>query len=162
MTIETPVQCATALTWRPDGQVRGTVAVLPGRGERPQTYANLARALTANGYFVRALPEGIVPASSHQWADEPRPHVSLGADTGALRALALAGAAARPDALILAGLPGPVERSGGHGGPGSVPTLVLHGERGVGNGAVTSPNAGASPQTPRQVGFRCSLRPGRV
>ncbi|MET8831645.1 alpha/beta hydrolase [Streptomyces sp. NPDC004610] len=107
-------------------RVRGTVVVVPGRGETRATYARLGRRLAADAYRVRvidAAEPGLAPADfAHRIADAVtgtagedgvvRPLVLLGADSGAAAVAAVSGdgpGTAHPDALILAGLPG--ERS---------------------------------------------------
>ncbi|MEU6737514.1 alpha/beta hydrolase [Streptomyces physcomitrii] len=119
--------------------VRGTVLVVPGRGETRATYERLGRRLAADAWRVRVLdapatdPDGWATAAARLGArltealagtgaaDDPaeeapaspgRPLVLLGADTGAAALAALlAGpelpAAARPDGVVLAGLPAP-------------------------------------------------------
>jgi alpha-beta hydrolase superfamily lysophospholipase len=93
---------------------RGTLVLLPGRGESPAAYERFGRRLSADSYRVR-----LVPVDPHDptdvdrartdveklLADEslPRPKVLVGSDTGAtLAALWVAEAAA--DAAVLAGL----------------------------------------------------------
>ncbi|MFD9459383.1 alpha/beta hydrolase [Streptomyces sp. NPDC060027] len=116
----------------PEGlRTRGTILVVPGRGETRATYARLGRRLAADAYRVRVIdapaldPED--PAASltgfaaelatavEGTASEDgvvRPLVLVGADSGAAALAALLGrteapAGRRPDALVLAGLPGP-------------------------------------------------------
>ncbi|MGC5561494.1 alpha/beta hydrolase [Streptomyces sp. FR-108] len=118
----------------PEGlRTRGTVIVVPGRGETRETYTRLGRRLAADAYRVRVVDAPVVDAAepdgqlaalgarltaaAEGTADGTadgivRPLVLLGADTGALAVAALVGAAGtpagpRPDALVLAGLPGP-------------------------------------------------------
>ncbi|MFI1412361.1 alpha/beta hydrolase [Streptomyces sp. NPDC020707] len=118
----------------PEGlRTRGTVIVVPGRGETRETYTRLGRRLAADAYRVRVVDAPVVDAdvpdgqlaalgarltaAAEGTADGTadgivRPLVLLGADTGALAVAALVGAAdtpagPRPDALVLAGLPGP-------------------------------------------------------
>ena len=113
--------------------VRGTVVVVPGRGESRATYERFGRRLAADAYRVRvvdppALDAADLPGSLDRFGaalaaategtapDGPdgaavRPLVLAGADTGALAVAALlarpeSGGAPRPDAVVLAGLPG--------------------------------------------------------
>ncbi|MER8192476.1 alpha/beta hydrolase [Streptomyces microflavus] len=112
----------------PEGPaIRGTVVVVPGRGETRETYTRLGRRLAADAYRVRVVdavhldaddtagslsrfgaritdavagtagPDGVV-----------RPVVLVGADTGAVAVAALLGSGERSgaDAVVLAGLPG--------------------------------------------------------
>jgi alpha-beta hydrolase superfamily lysophospholipase len=80
---------------------RGTLVVLPGRGEHPLVYERFGRRLAADGYQVHAL--GTAPDDHTEdvlaWAaraagpDPVRPVILVGSDTGALQALhAAAGA----------------------------------------------------------------------
>lgn len=95
---------------------RGTLVVLAGRGEHGGVYERFGRRLAADAYRVRALDDpGRAPAATARRVTElladdasPAPKVLVGADTGALHAVALA---TRPDtarhlsALVLAGTP---------------------------------------------------------
>ncbi|MEV0191097.1 alpha/beta hydrolase [Kitasatospora purpeofusca] len=115
--------------WEPAAEVtvRGTVLLLPGRGEHPGVYARFGRRLAFDGYrvVVPAVPAaGSVPLDGSDLAGpvaEARetapgaPVVLAGSDTGALLALAAARQAA-PDGLLLVGLPTTVP------GPGTADT----------------------------------------
>ncbi|MFE9680409.1 alpha/beta hydrolase [Streptomyces sp. NPDC006285] len=116
----------------PEGlRTRGTVIVVPGRGETRETYDRLGRRLAADAYRVRVVDAPVVTDDgdlSGQLADlgarltaagdgtagadgVVRPVVLVGADTGALAVAALLGrddipAVLRPDAVVLAGPPG--------------------------------------------------------
>lgn len=101
----------------PDGvAARGTVVVLPGRGERPGVYLRLGKRLAADAYRVRVVGDATehleeitvqVKALLGE-ADRPSPAVLVGSDTGALLALRLvAHGTVAVDGLILAGLPDP-------------------------------------------------------
>ncbi|MDX2405451.1 alpha/beta hydrolase [Streptomyces microflavus] len=111
----------------PEGPaIRGTVVVVPGRGETRETYTRLGRRLAADAYRVRVVD------AVHLDADDPagsltrfgtritdavagtagpdgvvRPVVLVGADIGAVAVAALLGSGERPDAdaVVLAGLP---------------------------------------------------------
>lgn len=92
---------------------RGTVVVLPGRGEHGGVYERFGRRLAADGYRVRALDgapatadaAGAAVAAVLAGPDElPRPHVLAGSDTGAVLALAAAGPLG-VDAVVAAGYP---------------------------------------------------------
>ncbi|MEA5362453.1 alpha/beta hydrolase [Amycolatopsis sp., V23-08] len=93
---------AEAIRWAPaEGvPVRGTVVLLPGRGEHPALYARLGTRLAFDGYRV-TVPEADLPVKV---SAGPGPVVLLGHDTGAVRALALA-AHLPVDAVIASGLP---------------------------------------------------------
>jgi pimeloyl-ACP methyl ester carboxylesterase len=92
---------------------RGTVVVLPGRGEDATVYERLGLRLAFDAYRVRVLddptrdPAAATAAVKTLLADDlPTPHVLLGSDTGALfAALLVAERAVTVDGLVLAGLP---------------------------------------------------------
>ncbi|MFI5764172.1 alpha/beta hydrolase [Streptomyces sp. NPDC051563] len=119
----------------PEGLLtRGTVVVVPGRGETPATYARFGRRLASDAYRVRVLDlprsgdeagAGSSAAASDAFADRlaeavrgaagpdglARPLVLVGADAGAAAVAALLARepgeeAVRPDGVVLAGLPG--------------------------------------------------------
>ncbi|MER5911459.1 alpha/beta hydrolase [Streptomyces sp. NPDC001982] len=110
----------------PEGlRTRGTIVVLPGRGETRATFTRLGRRLAADAYRVRVLdpedPTGPLDALAARLTDAvtgtaadagvAQPVVLVGADTGAAALAALLGgdtvpAADRPHAVVLAGLPG--------------------------------------------------------
>jgi len=113
----------------PDGlRTRGTVVVVPGRGESPETYERFAARLAADAYRVRVVERphltGPDPSAALTefakrldaevdgiGAEVVHPLVLVGADTGALAVSALVGEARLgsswwPDAVVLAGLPG--------------------------------------------------------
>ncbi|WP_028924024.1 alpha/beta hydrolase [Pseudonocardia acaciae] len=93
---------------------RGTLVVLPGRGERPGVYERLGRRLSADAYRVRVVADAtsgldaVVAQvrSVLESPERPGPAVLIGSDAGALLAPRLAGAVA-VDGLVLAGLPDP-------------------------------------------------------
>lgn len=89
-------------------RTRGTVVVIPGRGETRTTYTRLATRLAADAYHVRVVDPGFEPPDTIAL---PRPLVLLGADSGAVAIAALVARADTtapwwPDAVVLAGLPG--------------------------------------------------------
>ncbi|WP_329557067.1 alpha/beta hydrolase [Streptomyces sp. NBC_00696] len=108
----------------PEGlRVRGTVLVVPGRGETRSTYTRFGRRLAADAYRVRvidapdldtedltALAARLSEAAEETAADDGvvRPLVLVGADSGAAAVAALLDRepGVRPDAVVLAGLPG--------------------------------------------------------
>ncbi|MFF3565074.1 serine aminopeptidase domain-containing protein [Streptomyces sp. NPDC002574] len=115
----------------PEGlRTRGTVVVVPGRGETPATYARFAGRLATDAYRVRVTgtpavdagdPTGPGAAFGRLLTDAVegtaaedgvvRPLVLVGADSGAVAIAAFLGRAERadaprPDAVVLAGLPG--------------------------------------------------------
>ncbi|MFJ6835634.1 alpha/beta hydrolase [Streptomyces sp. NPDC091209] len=116
--------------------VRGTVLVVPGRGETRATYTRFGRRIAADAYRVRVIDapdlDAEDPAASladlaarltdavEDAASEDgvvRPVVLVGTDSGAAALAALLGrpqarAGWQPDALVLAGLPGPSAGTG--------------------------------------------------
>jgi alpha-beta hydrolase superfamily lysophospholipase len=117
----------------PELRTRGTVVVVPGRGETQAVYARLARRLAADSYQVRVIePPAVDPdrvpdaichlartiAGERDHGAAP-PFVLLGADTGALLIAAVLAsdvpgtAPPAPDAVVLAGLPGREPRHAG-------------------------------------------------
>jgi pimeloyl-ACP methyl ester carboxylesterase len=114
-------------------RTRGTVLVLPGRGESQAGYARFGARLAADAYRVRVLPPlavdgGDLRATLSAAAaalseavddlDPVRPLVLAGADTGAAVLAALLArpavdAAWWPEAVVLAGLPGYDGQQGG-------------------------------------------------
>ncbi|MFF4245609.1 alpha/beta hydrolase [Streptomyces sp. NPDC001822] len=112
-------------------RTRGTVLVVPGRGETRATYARLGRRLAADAYRVRVvdapalgtadpdasltlLGERLSVAAEGTATGEDgvaRPLVVVASDSAAAAVAALVArddvpAAGRPDALVLAGVPG--------------------------------------------------------
>ncbi|MFJ4672863.1 alpha/beta hydrolase [Kitasatospora purpeofusca] len=121
-----PLTGPSSAVWEPaaDVTVRGTVLLLPGRGEHPGVYGRFGRRLAFDGYrvVVPAVPSaGSVPldgvdlagpvAEARESSPPGAPVVLAGSDTGALLALAAARQAA-PDGLLLVGLPTAVAASG--------------------------------------------------
>lgn len=104
-------------TWlppQPGPAVRGTVILLPGRGEHPGVYERFGRRLSADAYTVHVLaaaphddPADLRDSVAALVADAVAPVILAGSDTGALHALALATEGkADVDGLLLAGTPG--------------------------------------------------------
>ncbi|MBX6387932.1 MAG: alpha/beta hydrolase [Frankia sp.] len=91
----------------PELEPRGSVVVLPGRGEAVDLFEALAFRLSLDGYQVTYLGPGEDSTLALAESRVPgRPFVLVGSDTGALRALSIAGSPAlRADALVLLNLP---------------------------------------------------------
>jgi alpha-beta hydrolase superfamily lysophospholipase len=97
------------------GTPRGTLVVLPGRGETTASYERFGRRLSADAYKVRLVPvslsdlDDVTDTVGKLLADEslPSPKVLVGSDSGATVAALLA-AELPVDAVVLAGvaLPG--------------------------------------------------------
>src|SRR4051794_2158539 len=123
--------------WEPAQRVlrRGTVVVLPGRGEHGEGYERLGRRLANDAYVVIALDvlpstsvEDVVSlVASLQPAD--RPLVLLGSGTGAVEALQIAVLAGDVvSAVVAAGLPDKVLPESLTVGAFAGPVLVLNGD----------------------------------
>jgi alpha-beta hydrolase superfamily lysophospholipase len=100
--------------WEPaEGLLRrGTVVVLPGRGEHGQVYERLGRRLAYDAYVVLAVdalpttPVEELVNLVREIQSPDRPLVLLGSDTGGLEALQIAVLAGDlVDAVVVAGLP---------------------------------------------------------
>ena len=109
-----PVATRTASWYPSEGLLqRGTVVLLPGRGEHPGVYERLGRRLSADAYVVHVLELDEASDTERTASDIAQvaqgaaaPLVLAGSDTGALRALAVAAhPSAAPDALLLVGAP---------------------------------------------------------
>jgi 2-polyprenyl-6-methoxyphenol hydroxylase-like FAD-dependent oxidoreductase len=97
-------------------RTRGTVVVVPGRGEGRETYRRFGRRIAADAYRVLVVDPPLPEPSLDEFAAQlsgvltgelVRPLVLVGSDTGAVALAALtAEGRLRPDALVLAGLPG--------------------------------------------------------
>lgn len=96
----------------PEGlRVRGTILILPGRGETRRSYGRLGARLAADAYQVRVLPpsDGSVEQLRAELGEETaQPVVLIGADLGAavVAALVARGDAPGVEGVVLAGLPG--------------------------------------------------------
>lgn len=93
---------------------RGTIVLLPGRGEHAGVYERFGRRLAADAYAVHVLDVSAqheATAVRHQVdalaASAVAPLVLAGSDTGALRVLELVRDGIDADGLLLAGLPDP-------------------------------------------------------
>ncbi|WP_374582255.1 alpha/beta hydrolase [Frankia sp. CiP3] len=91
----------------PAAAARTSVALLPGRHEAPRVFEPLASRLALDNHAVSIADPGrdtTIALGETRIPDVP--FVLLGSDTGALRALTLAGSPAlRVDGLVLLGLP---------------------------------------------------------
>jgi alpha-beta hydrolase superfamily lysophospholipase len=114
-------------SWRePEGVTpRGTVIVVPGRGEHAGVYERFGRRISADGYRVWAVADPTVDADRAEGQVRvlleagpdtetgPHPRVLVGSDAGAVFAAALAaGGLPGVAALALAGLPPAGTRTG--------------------------------------------------
>ena len=105
---------ATTAYWaEPDGIApRGTLIVIPGRGEAPELYERFGRRIAADGYRVHVVSDPVArPALTTSQVlaitAEVRPYVLVGSDAGALFAAGLvaSGQVTGVEAVVLAGLP---------------------------------------------------------
>ncbi|WP_033288939.1 alpha/beta hydrolase [Amycolatopsis jejuensis] len=97
-------------------RTRGTVVVVPGRGETRGAYVRFGRRLAADAYHVRVVEAPSLTEPLERFAAElasatadlaDRPLVFAGSDAGAAAlAVLVAGGATAADGLVLAGLPG--------------------------------------------------------
>lgn len=89
--------------WAPPARVRGTLAVVAGRGEHAGVYERFGRRLSSDGYTV-AVFEGDAETAASWLADAAdTPRVLVGSDAGASAVLRLAAQGAAVDAVIVAG-----------------------------------------------------------
>lgn len=104
--------------WQPPAELttRGTIVLLPGRGEHAGVYERFGRRLASDAYFVYVLEvsqQDSVTTLRRQIdviaASAVAPLVLAGSDTGALRVLELIYDGAEPDGILLAALPTPHE-----------------------------------------------------
>ena len=114
-------QPAPIASWtEPEGlNPRGTVIVVPGRGEEPAVYERFGRRISADAYRVHAVANPVddpvaAEAQVKSLIDGPKPVVLAGSDTGALFAAGLVASGRLPgaDALVLAGLPTEADGAG--------------------------------------------------
>lgn len=90
---------------------RGTLVVVPGRGESAEVYHRFATRLAADAYrvtVVEAADAGELVTRVRELAQDPwvvAPLVLVGSDLGALRALAAASTEGVADAVVAAGIP---------------------------------------------------------
>lgn len=88
--------------WTPPARVRGSLAVVTGRGERAPVYERFGRRLSADGYTVGVFEEDADAAAS--WlAGAEGPRVLVGSDAGAAAVLRLLTEGAAADGAIVAG-----------------------------------------------------------
>jgi alpha-beta hydrolase superfamily lysophospholipase len=107
-------QHSSVLAWsEPEGlNPRGTVIVVPGRGERPEVYERFGRRISSDAYRVHVVADPVADAALAEeqirsLLSGPKPVVLAGSDTGALFAAGLVATGRLPEAeaLVLAGLP---------------------------------------------------------
>src|SRR5580693_8811197 len=155
---------ATAANWsEPEGVApRGTLIVIPGRGEGPELYERFGRRIAADAYRVQAVADPVAdPALTTSQVlaitAEVRPYVLVGSDTGALFAAGLvaSGQVTGLDAVVL---PGCRRRRRSRPGPaGGARNRPIRGRRSWRRGPPARPIAGGWPAR-GCAGGRCSSR----
>lgn len=101
-----------AAAWTPPGRVRGTLAVVTGRGERAAVYERFGRRLSADGYAVGAFEADADAAAAWLAAATDSPRVLVGSDSGASAVLRVLSQGDAADAAIVAGTPVDAEDGG--------------------------------------------------
>lgn len=91
--------------WTPPARVRGTLALVTGRGERAPVYERFGRRLSADGYIVAVFEADADAAASWLANADDAPRVLIGSDTGATSVLRLLAQGDTADAAIIAGTP---------------------------------------------------------
>lgn len=95
---------SSPVLWTPAARVRGTLAVVTGRGERAPVYERFGRRLSADGYAVGVFEADIDAAASWIAAAAEGPRVLVGSDSGASAVLRVLADGAAADAAIVAGV----------------------------------------------------------
>jgi pimeloyl-ACP methyl ester carboxylesterase len=90
--------------WTPPARVRGTLAVVTGRGERAAVYERFGRRLSTDGYTVGVFEEDVDAATGWLAESTDGPRVLVGSDAGASAVLRELTQGAAVDAAIVAGL----------------------------------------------------------
>jgi len=91
--------------WTPPARVRGTLAVVTGRGERAPVYERFGRRLSADGYTVAVFEADADAAVAWLSGVVDAPTVLVGSDTGAAAVLRVLSQGETPDGAIVAGIP---------------------------------------------------------
>ncbi|GGD82527.1 alpha/beta hydrolase [Microbacterium murale] len=94
-----------AAVWTPPARVRGTIAVVTGRGEGAPVYERFGKRLSADGYTVAVFEADADAAASWLANTEDAPRVLVGSDTGAAGVLRVLAEGETPDGAIIAGTP---------------------------------------------------------
>ena len=89
--------------WAPPARVRGTLAVVTGRGERAGVYERFGRRLSSDGYTVAVFEQDVDAASSWLAQSTDGPRVLVGSDAGASAVLRVVVQGAPVDAAVIAG-----------------------------------------------------------
>lgn len=94
---------SSPVLWTPPARVRGTLAVVTGRGERAGVYERFGRRLSADGYAVAVFEEDVDAASAWLATTTDGPRVLVGSDAGASPVLRVVAEGAPVDAAVVAG-----------------------------------------------------------
>jgi alpha-beta hydrolase superfamily lysophospholipase len=89
--------------WTPPARVRGTLAVITGRGERAGVYERFGRRLSSDGYVVAVFDDDADAASGWLAEATETPRVLVGSDAGASAVLRLVTQGASVEAAVVAG-----------------------------------------------------------
>ncbi|MEV7608040.1 hypothetical protein AB0N61_01005 [Microbacterium sp. NPDC089320] len=89
--------------WAPPARVRGTLALVTGRGERAGVYERFGRRLSSDGYAVAVFQEDVEAASSWLAQSTDGPRVLVGSDAGASAVLHQVVRGAAVDAAVIVG-----------------------------------------------------------
>ncbi|WP_194763611.1 alpha/beta hydrolase [Microbacterium sp. UFMG61] len=89
--------------WTPPARVRGTLAVITGRGERAGVYERFGRRLSSDGYVVAVFDDDADAASAWLAEATETPRVLVGSDAGASAVLRLVTQGASVEAAVVAG-----------------------------------------------------------
>ncbi|MGM7668259.1 alpha/beta hydrolase [Microbacterium sp. A93] len=95
---------APSAVW-PAARVRGTLAVVTGRGERAPVYERFATRISADGYTVAVFEADADAAAAWLASVEESPRILVGSDTGAASVLRVLAQGSEVDAAIVAGTP---------------------------------------------------------
>lgn len=89
--------------WTPPARVRGTLAVVTGRGEHAAVYERFGRRLSSDGYAVAVFEQDVDAAAAWLTAAVDTPRVLVGSDAGASAVLRAVAQGASVEAAIVAG-----------------------------------------------------------
>src|SRR5690606_18320030 len=104
MTSPTSSAAQPAAVWTSPARLRGTLALVTGRGERAAVYERFGRRLSMDGYTVGVF-EADADAAASWLATADAPRVLAGSDTGAAAVLRVLAQGAQADAAVIAGTP---------------------------------------------------------
>lgn len=95
---------SASAVWTPPARVRGTLAVVTGRGERARVYERFGRRVSADGYAVGIFEEDVDAATGWLADATDGPVVLVGSDAGASAVLRVLAQGSAVDAAIVAGI----------------------------------------------------------